>query len=225
MYRLIGVSPNAVTRRRGQALIDAVYAATLDEIAEHGLRGASMDRIAQRAATGKASLYRRWPNVRALALDTFITTLVQNYAHDFPDTGDLRGDLQTSLTGFAEAMKGDLGVVLRELASEAAHDPQLVASFQERFGLAQQARVVAGLQRAMARGQIPIGPIDPFVLELPAAFVVHRMLMLGSFPTSGDCAHFIDAVVLPLLGYHVESAGSTTPVSNSAITDIAVAAE
>ena len=42
-----------------------------------GLRGASMDGIAHRAGTGKAALYRRWPNVRALALDVFIGTMEQ----------------------------------------------------------------------------------------------------------------------------------------------------
>jgi AcrR family transcriptional regulator len=54
---------------------EAVFAAALAEIAEFGVRGSSMDRIAHRAGTGKAALYRRWPNVRALALDVFISTL------------------------------------------------------------------------------------------------------------------------------------------------------
>ena len=69
------VVDSCVIRRRGEVLREAVFEAALAEIAERGVRGASMDRIAKRAGTGKAALYRRWPNVRALALDVFITTL------------------------------------------------------------------------------------------------------------------------------------------------------
>ena len=50
-------------RRRGDALREAVFDAALAEVAEHGLRGSSMTRIAQRAGTGKAALYRRWPKI------------------------------------------------------------------------------------------------------------------------------------------------------------------
>ncbi len=67
-----------VIRRRGEVLREAVFEAALAEIAERGVRGASMDRIAKRAGTGKAALYRRWPNVRALALDVFVTTLAES---------------------------------------------------------------------------------------------------------------------------------------------------
>ena len=83
-------------RRRGDVLRDAVFAGALAEIAEFGVRGASMDRIAKRAGTGKAALYRRWPNVRALALDVFISTLEAALPPSLPDTGSLRDDMVES---------------------------------------------------------------------------------------------------------------------------------
>ena len=117
--------PVSTSRRRGDALREAVFDAALAEVAEHGLRGASMTRIAQRAGTGKAALYRRWPNVRALALDVFISTLEANQAHA-ADTGSLRSDLLESMTGFSDQLDGNLGIVLRELLSEAVHDPDQI---------------------------------------------------------------------------------------------------
>ena len=51
-------------RRRGEALREAVFVAALAEIAEVGVRGASMDRIAQRAGTGKACLLYTSPSPR-----------------------------------------------------------------------------------------------------------------------------------------------------------------
>ena len=80
------------SRRTGDDLIRAVHAAALAEISENGLRGASMDRIAKRAGTGKAALYRRWPNVRALGLDVFLVTIAEAVPQAFPNTGSLRED-------------------------------------------------------------------------------------------------------------------------------------
>jgi AcrR family transcriptional regulator len=188
-----------VVRRRGEVLREAVFAAALAEIAEHGVRGASMDRIARRAGTGKSALYRRWPNVRALALDVFLSTLEASLPEEPPDTGSLREDLLTGLRIFAEQLGGDLGIVLRELISEAMHEPGLAAEFQSRFGERQEAELVGVLQRAMARGEIPVHPVDPLVLQLPAAITVHQLLLAGHAPSEEEMAHMIDAVVLPLL--------------------------
>ena len=188
-----------LTRRRGEALREAVFTAALAEIQEHGVRGASMDRIAKRAGTGKASLYRRWPNVRALTLDVFLDTLADAATATYPDTGTLRDDLVTALHDFTRALDGPLALVLREIISEAAHDPSLVDAFQARFGIPMQAEVIAAIQRAMSRGEIPIAPIDPLALELPAALVLHRLLLTGTLPGDEEIEHLFDAVVLPLL--------------------------
>jgi AcrR family transcriptional regulator len=192
------MQPCAV-RRRGEVLREAVVAAALAEIAERGVRGASMDSIAKRAGTGKSALYRRWPNVRALALDVFVSTMEEALPQQYPDTGSLRQDLLASLTTFVDALDGDLGIVLRELISEAAHDPSLVDAFQSRFGIPKQTEVVACLQRAMARGEIPTQPVDPYVMELPAALTVHQLLLTGSAPSHEQIEHILDAIVLPLL--------------------------
>ena len=190
----------ASTRRRGEALRDAVFAATLAEVAENGLRGASMDRIARRAGTGKASLYRRWPNVRALALDAFLSTIEQSVPLTPADSGSLRDDLLTGMGAFITALDGPLGLVIRELISEAVHDRTLVAAFQDRLGVHQQGVMVAAVQRAMARGEIPTRPIDPFVLEMPAAVVVYHLVMSSELPTLDQREHIVDAILLPLLG-------------------------
>ncbi|MBI1351406.1 MAG: TetR family transcriptional regulator [Actinomycetales bacterium] len=188
-----------VTRRRGEVLREAVFEAALAEIAENGLRGASMDRIARRAGTGKSALYRRWANVRALALDVFITTMEENLPSPGADTGSLRGDLLAALATLAQHLDGDLGIVLRELIGEGAHDPALSAEFQNRFGHDKEAELAAMLSRAMARGEIPVHPVDPVVMQVPAAMVVHQLVLTGRAPSADELEHIIDAIVLPLL--------------------------
>jgi AcrR family transcriptional regulator len=191
----------ASTRRTGEELVLAVHAAALAEIAEHGLRGASMDGIARRAGTGKAALYRRWSNVRELGLDVFLTTMADSSPANYPDTGSLREDLLGSLRGFAGLLRGPLQMVLRELISESTHDPSLVAEFQARVGEPMQAQRIAMLQRAMGRGEIPTQPIDPLVFELPPAIVLHRLLLCGEVIDDETTVKLVDNVLLPLLGY------------------------
>jgi AcrR family transcriptional regulator len=188
-----------MVRKRGEALLDAVEVATLAEVAERGIRGASMDRIAHRAGTGKAALYRRWPNVRALVIDVFATTLEEQSVMDLPDLGCLRDDLLAHFRAFTDQMNGPLGLILRELISEAVHDNSIALDVQGRFGLKLQAQAVAMLQRGMARGEIPVRPVDPYVLQIPAAFVIHQFVMAGTGPSPEDVEHIVDSIVLPLL--------------------------
>lgn len=188
-----------VTRRTGVELISAVHAAALEEISENGLRGASMDGIARRAGTGKAALYRRWGNVRELGLDVFLTTMSQAVPYSYPDTGSLRGDLLGSMRAFTEVLRGPMQTVLRELISESAHDPGLVAEFRARMAEPMSAELVSVLQRAMARGEIPTQPINPFVFEIPDALVLHRLLVGGQVIDDDTCAQLIDQVIIPLL--------------------------
>lgn len=194
-------APTHATRRTGEELVAAVREAALAEIAENGLRGASMDGIARRAGTGKATLYRRWPNVRDLGLDVFLTTMAQAVPSSYPDTGSIREDLLGSLRTFAQLLRGPMQIVLRELISESAHDPTLVAEFHSRMGEPMRTELVAVLQRAMARGEIPTSPIDPLIFELPDALVLHRLLIFGEVIDDHTSAHLVDNVMLPLLGY------------------------
>ena len=189
------------SRRTGDELIQAVHAAALAEISENGLRGASMDRIAKRAGTGKAALYRRWPNVRALGLDVFLVTIAEAVPQAFPNTGSLRGDLVDSMKSFTSSFRGPMALVLRELISESAHDSALIDEFNRRLGEPMESELVNVLQRAMARGEIPTKPIDPLIFELPDALISHRLLMRGEIIDDITCEHLVDNVILPLLEF------------------------
>jgi AcrR family transcriptional regulator len=192
------MSPHCVIRRHGEALRDAVLAAAIAEIGENGVAGASMDRIARRAGTGKAALYRRWPNVRALALDAIATTLEGALPDDVIDTGSLRDDLISSMDLLTEQLRGSLGVVVRALISEAAHETQVAVEFSERFGMRIQLAAVAQIQRAMVRGEVPAQVIDPYVMAVPAALVIHQLLFTGTVPSRPEIVHIVDTIVLPL---------------------------
>ena len=160
-----------------------------------------MDRIAKRAGPGKATLYRRWPNVRALGLDVFLATITEAVPQAFPNTGSLREDLVDSMKSFTSSFRGPMALVLRELISESAHDSALIDEFNRRLGEPMESELVNVLQRAMARGEIPTTPIDPLIFELPDALISHRLLMRGEVIDDITCEHLVDNVILPLLHF------------------------
>ncbi|MEV4897159.1 helix-turn-helix domain-containing protein, partial [Nonomuraea sp. NPDC055795] len=89
-------------RRRGEALHAAIFQATLDELAEVGYAKLTMERVAERARTGKASLYRRWPTRLELVMAAVYSVLPD--PSDVADTGSLRGDLLALLRHTAAAL-------------------------------------------------------------------------------------------------------------------------
>src|SRR5262249_21409879 len=57
---------NAAGRPRSQVVDQAILRAALELFIEHGVAGASIEKIAKRAGVGKTSIYRRWSSRETL---------------------------------------------------------------------------------------------------------------------------------------------------------------
>ncbi len=116
------------SRRRGEALREAVFAAALEEISLVGVRGASMDSIAQRAGTGKAALYRRWPTKADLA-----AAVVAQLADDRQGDGsaDPLGDLVRELADFQRGVSRPGRLSLVGTMLQDTTDPDVRARYRE----------------------------------------------------------------------------------------------
>jgi len=62
-------------RKRGVVLEDAILAAAYAELTEVGYTQFTVESVAARARTGKASIYRRWTTKQALVLDALCAGL------------------------------------------------------------------------------------------------------------------------------------------------------
>jgi AcrR family transcriptional regulator len=186
-------------RRRGEVLRDAVFAAALAEIADVGLRRVSMESIASRAGTGKAALYRRWPNVRALVIEALGNTMDEIDAPLPDSTGSLRADLLLIFGRIASALDSPSGRVVLEMVSEASRDPDMMAELQARYGSRRQLEAVRLIEQAMLRGEIPRQDLDPFVLMAAPALLFHQLILTGTPASEEQVAHIVDHIVLPLL--------------------------
>lgn len=187
----------ARTRRRGDRLLQQIYAATLAELAEHGYAGMTMVGVAARAGTGKAPLYRRWPGKDALILDTVLHGLPASASPAY--SGDLRADLLGLLDQMARGLAGPGGGAMRALLGETHRRPELLTALHETLFEPRGRALRALLHDAAAAGEIHPASVDTHRADLG-----HRLLMLH-FLTEGTpiadekLLEIVDEVLLPLL--------------------------
>src|SRR4051794_4702288 len=79
-------------RPRDARCDEAILHATLELLVEADAGSLSIDGVAARAGVGKATIYRRWNSKEALLLEALSsdTSIIEA-----PDTGTLRGDLES----------------------------------------------------------------------------------------------------------------------------------
>src|ERR1700691_4775534 len=83
--------PPGGTRRRGATLEHALLDAAWDELQASGYAKLTMERVAERAGTSRAVIYRRWRNRTELVIAAMRHSQPA-LSGAIPDTGTLRGD-------------------------------------------------------------------------------------------------------------------------------------
>src|SRR5581483_3139490 len=167
--------PGRRGRPRSEEADRAILAAATELLTEHGLAGMSIEEVAARAGVGKSTIYRRWPNRGALALDAFLTEFSSQLPA--PDTGSLRSDLRAALRAWVSAVtKTPAGRMLAGLLAEAQRDPPHGNAWRDQVmePLRSAHRVI--VERAIERGEIAPGTDPDLVLDLLFGPAYHRLL-------------------------------------------------
>nr|WP_157529396.1 TetR/AcrR family transcriptional regulator [Kibdelosporangium sp. MJ126-NF4]CEL23230.1 transcriptional regulator, TetR family [Kibdelosporangium sp. MJ126-NF4]CTQ94393.1 transcriptional regulator, TetR family [Kibdelosporangium sp. MJ126-NF4] len=187
----------AARRRRGEDLLAAIYAAAVAELAESGMAGLTMEAIAARAHTGKASLYRRWPSKEALLVDALGHLMPEG--HEEGSSGDLRTDLLSLLRTMAEVLSGPAGPLVRAVMGAVIQNSELADSFTSQFFGARLEPVRRLLRTGVARGEVRPEVVDTDVAFLGPELVLFRFLTYTGPLDEDYLAAVTDDVVLPLL--------------------------
>ena len=191
-----GPSP---VRRRGKVLEHAIFEAVLDELVSSGYAMLSMEAVATRAQTGKASLYRRWGSREALVLDALQALLPE--AGPAPDTGDLRADLLELVRRMRATMLSVPGRAGRGIMSELDHErgAPFAGLMHERVIHPGKDLLLELLARGAARGDVRPGAVDaPLLLDVVPAVMLYRAKMVGP-PTDAEMVLLVDEVLLPMV--------------------------
>ncbi|MFW6695024.1 TetR/AcrR family transcriptional regulator [Streptomyces sp. MAR4 CNX-425] len=177
-----------------------LFEAVLDHLREVGYEALTMDAVAARTRSSKATLYRQWhskPQLVATAL-----------RHSKPvrtagiDTGTLRGDLVQFAEGACQSAEKDTAL-LRAVCFAQQSNEELQQAMWQLLVEPELAAFHDLIDRAVGRGELVAGVAG-------AEFVPHMMLgavlarpLIDNAPVSRDyLVRFVDAVILPALRLH-----------------------
>lgn len=191
-------SDSVKRRRRGAELEHALLTAAWAELAEVGFAKLTMESVADRAQTGVAVLYRRWPNKNDLVLAA-IRHYGDTHPIPIPDTGDLREDM-LALLGNVNAGRTELatvvGATFAGLHDSAGLTPEEVRLIVLGDG---PRRSDAMFRRAHDRGEIDLARIPKDVLDLPFQLVRHDILMTLQPVSPERIRSIVDDIFWPLV--------------------------
>jgi AcrR family transcriptional regulator len=199
-----GGSEPVQRRKRGNELRAAVHAAVLDELREGGMAGLTMDAVAARARTGKATLYRHWPSKIELVLDAFQCSVPRIEVPD--DDGDLRGQLLAVLRQIVGTMDSPNGDAVLGMVAELIRAPELAEALRPHIAVPFTGSIMEVLRRAAVRGQIPAAALTPRVAMVGPDLLLTHVICNGTTVPDAVVIEIVDLVLLPMLrGYSMPS--------------------
>lgn len=199
----------APLRRRGAQLEDAILAAAYEELVEVGYTAFSVEGVAARAGTGKASIYRRWPTRQHLVTDALISQLptpaqcgVSFSADALPDSVSTADALRHVATKIAQVMESPAGDAMRAVKCEALADPDLARLVDERFQEPRRQALLGLLRRGVQRGEVRPDAVNDLVADVLPAVLSFRVLMQRERISRRDISAIIEQLLIPLVAAH-----------------------
>ncbi len=180
-------------RARGEPIEAALLAHTLDELATHGLEGASVDRIARAAQVNKTSVYRRF-GTRASLLAAALERVADDIGDALTDQGSLREDLQLVAEHVAVLLRAPMGRSVARAAFAESAESEIAALAAREMGKPRTA-ALAMVQRARARGEWREGISPEVALAALVGALLHRALLERAALTSSFLEQVVDLVV------------------------------
>lgn len=191
------------TRRRAEVLETAIREAVRAELDAHGFAGVTFEGVARQARTSKPVLYRRYACRAQMVADAIVTALSELPDAD-GDTGTLRGDLIHALSLVVQQIERVGPDTFRGLLGEA--DPETLSRLARRIVPTVASLMGRCLDRAVARGEIGAGTVPTTALLAPVALLRVESLQAPDVLTPEHIVEVVDAVALPLILAHAETA-------------------
>ncbi|MFJ8233961.1 TetR/AcrR family transcriptional regulator [Streptomyces sp. NPDC094448] len=188
------MSRSRLTPEREAELFEAV----LELVREVGYDSLTMDAVAARTRSSKATLYRQWHSKPEL-----VATALQHGAGpgaDQVDTGSLRGDFRAMLAQTsAKEMEKD-SALLRALVHAVHTNPDLYDALRTKVIAPEEAALRTVIDRAVRRGEISASnPAREFVPHMLFGLFFSVQMIEDRIPTVDFMTRYVDAVVLPAL--------------------------
>jgi AcrR family transcriptional regulator len=158
---------------------------------EHGVRGLTIEGVAERSGVAKTTIYRRYRDRDELALAVLIED-----TESFRSPPDL-GDTRKELLAFVKEATGIIlrGSVIQGIASEVATNPELGRAYRERIIDVRLAEVGEIVKRGIERGDLRPDTDVRVAHELLIGPLMYRLIFSGKPLNRRHAGQVVDAVM------------------------------
>jgi AcrR family transcriptional regulator len=183
-------------RRRDEDARKRILKAALEMLEEFGFANTTADGIAERAGTGKATVYRWWPNKAAVMIEALQEAVAQELP--VPDTGDLYENIRLYLRNFVRLLSGRRGRIFKALMVAAQNDSEMAERFQTLWLKPWRCSTKIGLERQRRKGLRETADLD-VVLDVIYGPLYYRLLIGGNALTADYSDALTDIIVRGIL--------------------------
>jgi AcrR family transcriptional regulator len=153
---------------------DAILGTTAALVAEHGLQSVTMSQIAEQAGVGRATLYKYFPDLKAILLawhERHIKTHLEHLAEIRDQAGDAKERLEAVLEAYA-------------LICHERHDTELASLLHQGDHVARAQKHLKELIRDLLAGAAETGDLrsDVAPSEL-ASYCLHALTAASTLPS------------------------------------------
>lgn len=149
-----GAGARPRTGGRSARVVSEVLSATLEEFAQQGYAGLSVEAVALRAGVNKTTIYRRWPAKADLVGAALVS--LRDADPEPPNTGSLRDDLRQVLWHWAAQLETPRRRAIMQSLLLANTDPEMQAIVR-RMRAERPAIPQVVFERALKRRELPKG--------------------------------------------------------------------
>jgi len=199
---VLSLDPATRQRKRGVALEDAIHDAVFAELTEVGYAAFTIEAVAARAQTGKASIYRRWETKAELVIDAFVTRFGKPdeiVCELLADTSASTRDLLVRMGMHISELSDEAAEAIRAIACEATRDPDLAAAVDEKVHRPKRAAIVELLHRGIARGEVRPDAVCGLYADILPAMLTYRMVLNNQPVSEQEIVEIVDHALMPLI--------------------------
>jgi AcrR family transcriptional regulator len=180
----MGTSPRSATGRPRNPVVDqAVLRAALELFIEHGIAGASIEKIAKRAGVAKTSIYRRWSSRESLlaqAIEVFRNAT--GYTIDLLDRTPPQDFVKLLVEACEVVGRPEIRKLMSRLIGSIPDYPKLIEVYRATYFLPRREAFGRALERVRAAGLLPTDIDLEALADMIIGAVMYRLIM----PSPGD---------------------------------------
>jgi AcrR family transcriptional regulator len=173
-----GNPSNTQGRPRDPLVDQAILRAALKLFIEHGIAGASIEKIAKQAGVGKTSIYRRWTSQEALLVQAIEAARnAAGYTIDLLERTPPRDLIKLLVEASEVIAKPEIRNLMARLIGSSPDYPKLIEIYRETYYLPRRRAFVQALERAQTAGLLAEDSDLETLADMLIGALMHRLLL------------------------------------------------